>query len=96
MIVNYIATAAIAVLVIIVYYIAVYEPALDAFSKLGQMDTPVPFRPNPVDVVLLRWIRHVPRKMLGNRQVSVRRRARLESTFIKVPIFLMFNQSTVS
>lgn len=92
MIINYIATAAIAVLVIIVYYIAVYEPALDASSKLGHMDTPVPFRPNPVDVVLLRWLRHLPRKMLGNRQVTVRKRARLESTFIKVLIFLIVSE----
>ncbi|KAJ5183820.1 hypothetical protein N7492_001436 [Penicillium capsulatum] len=82
-IINYLATAGIAVLVILIYYFAVYEPALDAFSKLEHGVTPTPFRPNPVDVVLLQWVRYLPRKILGTFKLGIRNPARLDSTFIK-------------
>lgn len=84
MIVNYLVTAGIAVLVIVIYYFAVYEPALDAFTKLEHSRTAVPFRPNPVDVVLLQWVRYLPRKVAGACRIGVRNPARLENTFIKV------------
>ena len=58
-VVGYVAAAAIAVIVIFVHYFLAYQPALDPFrdeSNAGSRGA-VPFQPNPVDVMILRYIR---------------------------------------
>ncbi|KAJ6121421.1 hypothetical protein N7512_003886 [Penicillium capsulatum] len=48
---NYIGTAGVAILVILVYFLVVYEPARDPFNKVDAY-----FHPNPVDDTLLTWL----------------------------------------
>ena len=84
MIINFIATAGIAILVIFIYYLAEYEPARDALAKTGNFEITSPFRPNPVDVVFLRVVHYIPRQIFGANLMDMHNRARLQSKFIKV------------
>jgi hypothetical protein len=90
---NYVATASIAVLIIIVYYLGVYQPSHDPFDKGDQIDDT--FRPNPVDEVFLQAVRWGPKRFLRctleSRRMSPNFRIRLEQTFIKVgfPLVLL-------
>jgi hypothetical protein len=83
---NYIATAGIAVLIILIYYFTVYQPSQDPFERVDQSG--FPFRPNPVDEIFLRGLRRGPtyvlRRILRSRQISPRAGARLEKIFVKV------------
>ncbi|KZN88534.1 hypothetical protein EN45_071090 [Penicillium chrysogenum] len=67
---NYVATAGIAVLLIIIHFFVVYEPALDPFRKT---DYPLnqSFRPNPIDTIILRTVRRIPKRLMGARKVRV-------------------------
>ncbi|KAJ5701052.1 hypothetical protein N7488_008600 [Penicillium malachiteum] len=62
-IINYVGTAGLATLLVILYYFMVYEPANDPFRINGQAEELLP-RPNPVDKVILRTLRgtlnHLP------------------------------------
>ena len=86
MFINYIGTAGIAVLIILVYYLTAYEPTNDPFERDGQSE--IPFFPNPVDYHLLGWIRngsrYISKRFLGPHRLNPRVSARLENTFIKV------------
>ncbi|OQE32559.1 hypothetical protein PENFLA_c001G09056 [Penicillium flavigenum] len=81
---NYIGTASIALLVIIIYYLGVFQPSHDPFEKDDQIDDP--FRPNPVDEVFLRAVRWAPRRILKrtfkSRRMSPYASIRLQQTFI--------------
>ena len=80
-VVSYIATAGIAVLIVNVYYLAIYQPTEDPFRKADE--TPRPFRPNPVDVAdapnLLRC-----KLVLGVNGLDFSARTRLNGFFLKV------------
>ncbi|KAJ5696149.1 hypothetical protein N7536_006561 [Penicillium majusculum] len=65
---NYVATAGIAVLLIIIYFFVVYDPALDPFRKTDQDSSNHSFRPNPVDEIILRTVRHIPKRLMGDRK----------------------------
>ena len=87
MIVNYVTTAGLAVLIIIVYYVTVYDPLTDPFDA-GQ-EGALPDRFNPLDRFLLKWLRSGPayilNRLLGSPKVlSLRARTRLEGVLIKV------------
>ncbi|KAL4804639.1 hypothetical protein BDV18DRAFT_161735 [Aspergillus unguis] len=58
-IVGYVATAGIAITVIIAHYFIVYQPNLDPFREENNVgcSRAVPFQPNPVDLIILRCIR---------------------------------------
>ncbi|KAJ5929321.1 hypothetical protein N7454_007169 [Penicillium verhagenii] len=62
-VVNYVGTAGLATLLVIIYYFMVYEPANDPFRVNGQADELLS-RPNPVDMIILRSLRgalkHIP------------------------------------
>ncbi|KAJ5356129.1 hypothetical protein N7517_010738 [Penicillium concentricum] len=78
---NYVATAAIAVLLIIIYFFVVYEPALDPFRKTDQDPLDESFRPKPIDRMILRTVRHIPKRLMGARKVNIN--ARVENGFIE-------------
>ncbi|KAJ5952525.1 uncharacterized protein N7479_010938 [Penicillium vulpinum] len=84
-VINYVVTASIAVLVILVYYLGIYEPNHDPFDRGGQVDNS--FRPNPVDDFFLYGARWLPKRILRwplkSRRRSPRFRIRLQQTFIK-------------
>lgn len=50
--VNYVGTAGLATLLVIIYYFMVHEPANDPFRVNGQTEELLS-RPNPVDLVIL-------------------------------------------
>lgn len=81
--INYMATAGIAILVILIYYFVVYEPATDPFNR-AQPGSSKHFRPNPVDDLLLGWLRGIFNRVRADRRVDIRRKIRREQTFIKV------------
>jgi hypothetical protein len=57
---GYTITAAMAVLVIVAYYVFNYPPDADPFVDPGERLTGqghVPFRPNPIDVLILKFVR---------------------------------------
>ncbi|KAJ5685497.1 hypothetical protein N7536_008116 [Penicillium majusculum] len=77
---NYVATAGIAVSLILVYFFVIYDPALDPFRNTGE-DPPNPlFRPNPVDKIFLRTLRNIPKRFVGDLKISYNR---LERSFIR-------------
>lgn len=82
---NYIGTAGFAVLLIIVYYLVVYDPLQDPFRKTHQHTPRASFRPNPVDVVFLRLLRDTSKRIFRWR--SRRISARLERILVKVVCF---------
>jgi hypothetical protein len=81
---NYIATASIAVLIITIYYLGIFQPGHDPFDRGDQDDS---FRPNPVDEIFLRPVRwapkHILRRTLKSRRMSPYASIRLQQTFIK-------------
>ena len=79
-VVSYIATAGIAVLIVNVYYLAIYQPTEDPFRKADE--TPRPFRPNPVDVAVLNLLRC--KLVLGVNGLDFSARTRLNGFFLKV------------
>ncbi|KAJ5199886.1 hypothetical protein N7491_009317 [Penicillium cf. griseofulvum] len=78
---NYVATAATAVLLIIIYFLVVYEPALDPFRKTDQDHLNQSFRSNPIDKIILQTVRHLPRRLIGPRKLRVN--AQVEKCFIE-------------
>ncbi|CAI7669265.1 unnamed protein product [Penicillium viridicatum] len=78
---NYVATAGIAVLLIVIYFFVVYNPALDPFRKTDQDSLNPSFRPNPVDQIILRTARHIPKRLMGDRKVHIS--AQIEEGFIE-------------
>ncbi|KAJ5425446.1 hypothetical protein N7465_000516 [Penicillium sp. CMV-2018d] len=89
-VISYITTAALAVLIIIVYYVTVYDPSVDPFdadadaAQEGAMWDHV----NPLDDFLLRWLRsrpaYISKRVLNSRKLlSPRARCRLERVLIK-------------
>ena len=62
-ILNYVGTAGLATLLVIIYYFMVHEPAHDPFRINGQAGQLLS-RPNPMDMVILRSLRgalkHIP------------------------------------
>lgn len=85
-IINYTVTAGIALLVIFIHYVVVYDPSHDPFQMADDSDPP--FRPNPVDEVFLRGLRCWPKylwsRIMGPRRMGPHFSARLERTSIKV------------
>lgn len=82
---NYLATAGITVLIILVYYLVIHQPAHDPFGDDDQSPSSSRrFRPNPVDEILLGWLRRPLNHVLESYRMSPRVRSRLEKTFIKV------------
>lgn len=86
-------TAALAVLIIIVYYVAIYDPLVDPFDADADADTAqggaVWDHINPLDDFLLGWLRsgpaYISKLVLGSRKLlSPRARSRLERVLIKV------------
>ncbi|KAJ5177784.1 uncharacterized protein N7500_000483 [Penicillium coprophilum] len=78
---NYVATAGFAVLLIIIYFLVIYDPALDPFRKTDQDPLYQSFRPNPVDDLVLRTVRHIPKQLLGARKVRIN--SQVEKCFIE-------------
>lgn len=85
-IINYTVTAGIALLVIFIHYVVVYDPSHDPFQVADDSDPP--FRPNPVDEMFLRglrcWPTYIWSRIMGPRRMSPHFSARLERTSIKV------------
>ncbi|KAJ5376054.1 hypothetical protein N7509_012940 [Penicillium cosmopolitanum] len=85
---NFVGTSLIAVLVIIVYYFATYQPTCDPFEEIGNDSLPSQpqhsFRPNPVDVLVLTFIRHHFKMKFSARTQSRHSISRFETSFIKV------------
>lgn len=87
MIINYVVTAGLAVLIIILYYVTVYDPSIDPFDATRERTLSV--RPNPLDDFILVWLRsgpaYIAKRFLGSRPpFSPRTRFQLESVLIKV------------
>lgn len=87
MVVNYVATSGLTVLIIVVYFVTVYDPSIDPFDA-----APVD-RPNSLDYFWLKWLQsgpaYISKRTLGRRQLlSPRARSQLERLLIKVCIFL--------
>ncbi|KAJ5523842.1 hypothetical protein N7494_010492 [Penicillium frequentans] len=86
-VVNYVATAALAVLIIFVYYVTIHDPSIDPFNTTrgGALSD----RHNPLDDLLLRCLRsgpaYISKHVLGSRQIlSPRAWSQLERVLIKV------------
>ncbi|KAJ5171285.1 uncharacterized protein N7500_004068 [Penicillium coprophilum] len=78
-IIGYIATSGIAVLLILVYFLAIHDPSLDHVEKNGASSTSS-IRGNPVDTIFLRAVRYIPRYCMGNLRFP---KDKLERSFIK-------------
>ncbi len=85
-VVGYVGTAFIIVAIITGYYLLGYEPELDPFrkdSKDGSEEL-VPFRPNPVDKLILHllsnWVLRKPREANS----ASKRQLRLNISLVKV------------
>jgi hypothetical protein len=93
---NYIATASIAVLIITIYYLGIFQPGHDPFDRGDQDDS---FRPNPVDEIFLRPVRwapkHILRRTLKSRRMSPYASIRLQQTFIKVSSFFLYSSGSL-
>ncbi|PKY00455.1 hypothetical protein P168DRAFT_275695 [Aspergillus campestris IBT 28561] len=78
---NYVVSAGFAVLLIIVYFLVVYDPLQDPFREEHQHTPPSVFRPNPVDVAFLRLVRLITKRIFRwrGRRIS----ARIERIFTK-------------
>ncbi|KAJ5382364.1 hypothetical protein N7517_000275 [Penicillium concentricum] len=77
---NYVATAGIAVSLILMYFFVIYDPALDPFRNADE-DPPNPlFRPNPVDTIFLRTLRKIPKRFLGDLKIPYNK---LERSFLR-------------
>lgn len=79
---GYIATAGIVVVIVTVHYFIIHQPDLDPFRSLNGLTEPnqgVPFRPNPVDKMILGLVRRVRKDWWNNWCWS-----RLEPSVIKV------------
>ncbi|KAJ5580261.1 uncharacterized protein N7459_006246 [Penicillium hispanicum] len=81
-VINYVATAGIVLLVILVYYLAIYQPAQDPFERHNPRSSGGRFRPNPVDALVLGWLLRSPTTSSIPRRTSPTR-IRLERIFIK-------------
>lgn len=80
--IGYVATAGIVVIIVTVHYFLVYQPDLDPFRSPNGTTEPnqeVPFRPNPVDKMILGRLRRVQKNWWNNQRLS-----RLEPSVIKV------------
>ncbi|KAJ5107889.1 hypothetical protein N7456_004564 [Penicillium angulare] len=64
------ATAGIAMCLILVYFLVIYDPALDPFSKQGDQTSNPWFRSNPVDKIFLQTVRYVPKGFMRSLNVS--------------------------
>jgi hypothetical protein len=66
-------TAGFAVVVILLHYVAIYDPTRDPSQKDGQIPA-TPFRPNPIDESILTnlrlLLRHVPFVKNGSKKFS--------------------------
>ncbi|CAI7656863.1 unnamed protein product [Penicillium crustosum] len=91
-VVSYISTAGLAVFIIIVYYVVVYDPLVDPFNADADADTAQECATwdhvNPLDDFLLRWLRsgpaYISKQVLGSRKLlSPRARSRLDGVLIK-------------
>ncbi|KAJ5178691.1 hypothetical protein N7492_001901 [Penicillium capsulatum] len=85
-VINYVVTAGLAVFIIFLYYVTVYDPSTDPFDAV-QEGAPSE-RPNPLDDFLLKWLRsgpaYIAKRFLDSRQVlSFRTKAQLERVLIK-------------
>ena len=81
-VVGYTATAGIAVLIITGYYFLGHRPELDPFrNDKANTQTPVLFKPNPVDKLILGYVR---KPADAKETEPSERRARLENALLKV------------
>lgn len=79
---GYVATAGIVVIIVTVHYFLIHQPDLDPLRSLNgttERSQEVPFRPNPVDKMILGRLRRVRKNWWNNRCWS-----RLEPPVIKV------------
>ncbi|KAK9847367.1 hypothetical protein MYU51_019521 [Penicillium brevicompactum] len=77
-IINYVASAGIAVFVIMLYFLVAFDPARDPFAKDEKSAENPPFRPNAIDLLITRklrgWVPGCMSQCLKNR---------LENSFVK-------------
>jgi hypothetical protein len=91
-VINYLATASLALLIILIYYFVPYQPSRNPFdtSDPGSL----PFCPNPIDDIVLRVLRRWPtkllRRFLGSHRISPGISARLEKGLVKVGCLEIF------
>lgn len=71
-------------LIVSVHYLILYQPSQDPFRTFNQRSFPARIRPNPVDRIVLRWLRHVPKRILTTHHWNPIVRSRLEMISIKV------------
>jgi hypothetical protein len=62
--ISFVATAVIVVLMLIHYYVSVFDPAQDPYDKIDGTTT-LDFKPNPIDVVFLKSIRNASANVTG-------------------------------
>ena len=82
-IINYVATAGLAILLIMVYYVMIHEPANDPFRVNGQGVGELS-RPNPVDRVFLQSLRGALKHIPLIKSVRFRTNRKIELFFLKV------------
>lgn len=72
-IIGFVAPASLALLIVILYYLFALRPELDPFRDEDGRSSPerkVPFRPNPVDEYMLRWVARASQGRLIRREVT--------------------------
>lgn len=84
-IINYVGLAVFAVLLLIIYFLTIYDPSADPFKRKEDVHSPLPG--NPIDKVVLGFLRSISRKCLVKSGCSLPKwfnEARIESLIIKV------------
>lgn len=81
--VNYVGTAGLATLLVIIYYFMVHEPANDPFRVNGQTEELLS-RPNPVDLVILRSLRGALKHIPVSKRIRFGTNKKTELFFLKV------------
>lgn len=94
--IGYVGTAGISIVIVAIYYLTAHRPECDPFRKdNGTVDfnRAVPFRPNPVDELILGLITDAKRWIyakFGRKGTKRLPNSRLEEAFVKVRISSQF------
>ncbi|KAJ5804947.1 hypothetical protein N7474_010834, partial [Penicillium riverlandense] len=82
--IGFISTAGLVTVIIALHYLLAYRPALHPFRQdKGEDDPSVDFRPNEVDMMILKAVRRTSKSLDGVSQSDPRHWSRLESSLTK-------------
>lgn len=87
MLINYIVTSGLAIVIIIIYFIAIFDPSADPFGEAARDE--VSHAPNVWDTIVLQWIHYLPvqvsRQVFGPKPIlSQATKCKMQEVLVKV------------